>query len=109
MQLRGVEMGDEGGGIGGRFGKMRKLLDEKVVSKLKDSDTRDNVMHQVGEHADTIKDAGMAMASRFMGGGGGDGEKRAAAADEAAGNGERGADADERVEAAGEETGDEER
>lgn len=79
-------MSDEERGIGGRFGKMRKLLDEKVVSKLKDSDTRENVMHQVSEHADTLKDAGMALASRLTGGGNA-GEKRAeppAAAEEEA-------------------------
>ncbi len=70
-------MGEEGQGLGGRFGKVRKLFDDKVVAKLKDSETRDNVMHQVSDHADTLKDAGMAMASRFMGGGGDGGEKRA--------------------------------
>ena len=100
-------MGDDGGGIGGRFGKVRKLFDEKVVGKLKDSDTRENVMHQVGEHADTIKDAGMAVASRFMGGGGGDGEKRA----DVSADGERvAADGEAAEEGVGEEDGsDEER
>ena len=53
----------------GKLGKLRRLVNEQVVDRLKDDDTRSGIIDQLKDHAGEIAGAGSAIMSKLSSGG----------------------------------------
>ena len=49
----------------GKLGKLRRLVNEQVVDRLKDDDARSGIIDQLKDHAGEIAGAGSAIMSKL--------------------------------------------
>jgi len=49
----------------GKLGKLRRLVNEQVVDRLKDDEARSGIIDQIKDHAGEIAGAGSAIMSRL--------------------------------------------